>query len=431
MNCFNCGASVSGEHKNCPYCGQSMQIVPDYNFLDDDNINVLIEESPVAEPEKSVEQEAAERIRKRKAKQKELEIKRKQEKRKTRLMILILIAVVAVCGIVFSAFFAINDMIQKQNASSYTYQINQAEKALEEDDFELAKTYYYNALALRPNDLDVRFTLAELYSDRGLKDDMVAMYKDIIAVDSQNYTAFKMLIAYYRSINDIDAILTLRESATADRVLTLFSEYAVDTPNIYLKGGEYETALDVMITSKLNYQIYYTIDGRDPTKYGIPYDGTIHIEKSGFTTLKAVSKNERGVYSSIVQETYNIRYKAPDDPIVKPEGIYTFDRETYLELELPSGCTAYYAWDLDELVMDIRKEDANRAVYENGILVPSGMHKLTLVIIDNTSGLSSSIYRQMYTCTKEGIPVPEQFIPVVTVPDEENPDEENPDVENP
>ena len=117
MNCFNCGASVSGEHKNCPYCGQSMQIVPDYNFLDDDNINVLIEESEPAAPEKSIDQEAAERIRERKRQEREREKKRLLEKKKQRQMILILIAVVAVCGILFAAFFAVNDMIQQQNGS--------------------------------------------------------------------------------------------------------------------------------------------------------------------------------------------------------------------------------------------------------------------------------------------------------------------------
>ena len=414
MNCFNCGASVSGEHKNCPYCGQSMQIVPDYNFLDDDNINVLMEESTSSEPEKNADQEAAERIRARKKRELEREKQRQLEAKKQRQMILIFIAIVVVCGLLFTGFFAINNFVQQQNESSYSYQVKQAENALKENDFDSAKEYYYKALSLKPEDLDIRFTLAGLFSERNMKDEMVSMYKEILKIDSQNYTAYKMLFQYYNSINDVDAILELRKGVTDERVMSIFQDYAVESPTIKLKGGTYQGAIDVMITSKLTYEIYYTLDGSDPAKNGILYEGTIRIEKNGMSTLKAVSKNEKGVFSDAVQETYYIEYKAPDDPVIKPEGVYTFDKETYLELIVPSGCTAYYAWDLNESEVDIRAEDANRLAYTDGIRIPSGSHKLTVVIIDNTSGLASTIYRHIYTCTVEGIPVPEQFLETST-----------------
>ena len=410
MNCFNCGASVSGEHKNCPYCGQSMQIVPDYNFLDDDNINVLMKESSSAETEKSANQESAERIRARKKKELEREKQRKLEAKKQRQMIAIIIAVVVVCGLLFCAFFAVNGFIQKQNESSYDYQVEQAEKALKENDFNSAKEYYYKALEIKPKDLDVRFTLAGLFSEQNMKKEMVAMYEEILKIDPQNYTAYKMLFQYYNSINDVDAIMELRKGVTEDRIMSLFQDYAVESPTIKLEGGTYQGSIDVMISSKLSYEIYYTLDGSDPTKNGILYEGTIRIDKNGMSTLKAVSKNEKGIFSNVVQETYFIELKAPDDPVIKPEGIYTFDTETYIQIIVPSGCTAYYAWDLNEAEVDIRSEDANRLAYSDGIRIPSGSHKLTLVIIDNTSGLASTIYRHMYTCTLDGIPVPEQFL---------------------
>lgn len=413
MNCFNCGASVSGEHKNCPYCGQSMQIVPDYNFLDDDNINVLMKESEAAEAEKSVDKEAAERIRERKRQEREREKQRRLERKKQRQMILIFITVVVVCGVLFAAFFAVNDYIQTQNENSYDYQVKLAENAVKEKDYDAAKEYYYKALSLEPRDLEVRFTLAELYSDLNMKDDMVAMYKDILSIDSQNYIAYKMLFQHYNSLGDVDAILELRKGVTDNRIMALFQDYAVENPKIYLKGGNYNGAINVMITGKMNYEIYYTIDGSDPTTNGIKYTETITINQNGMVTLKAVAKNEKGVFSNIVQETYYLTFKAPDEPIIKPEGVFTFDAETYLEVIVPSGCTAYYAWDLDEKEVDIRSEDANRLAYVDGIRVPSGSHKLTLVIIDDTSGLTSSIYRRLYTCTLDGIPVPEQFVPVI------------------
>ena len=414
MNCFNCGASVTGEHKKCPFCGQSMQIVPDYNFLEDDNINVMMEESAASESEKSVDKEAAERIRRRKQQAREKEKQRRLERKKQRQMILIFIAVIVVCGVLFTAFFAVNDMIQTRNENSYDYQVKQAENALKNDNFDEAKDFYYKALSLKPDDLEVRFTLAELFAQHDMTNDMITMYKDILKIDSQNYTAYKMLFQHYNAIGDVDAILELRQGVTDNRIMALFQDYAVENPTIYLKGGTYNGAIDVMITSKLTYEIYYTIDGSDPTKNGILYNGIIRIDKSGMTTLKTVSKNEKGVYSNVIQETYYIVYKAPDDPVVVLNGqalsTKKFDTETYLEVIVPSGCTAYYAWDLDERVVDIRLEGSNRLAYVDGIRVPSGDHKLTLVIIDNTSGLSSDFYRERFVCTAPGIPVPEQFI---------------------
>lgn len=424
MNCFNCGASVSGEHKNCPYCGQSMQIVPDYNFLDDDNINVIMEESNNIEESKNVDEEAAERIKERKRQEREREKQRRLERKKQRQMIIIFIAVVVVCGILFAAFFGVNEYVQKQNENSYDYQIKQAETALKADDFDSAKEYYYKALALKPEDLEVRFTLAELYSDKNMKKEMVAMYKDILAIDAKNYTAYKMLFQYYNSINDVNAILELRKGVTDDRIMALFEDYAVENPKIYLKGDSYKGAIDVMVTAKMNYEIYYTLDGSDPTKNGIKYTETIKISKQGMVTLKVAAKNPKGVFSDVVQETYYLELKAPDSPVMKPADVYRFEKLTSLELIFESGCTAYYAWDMPGAASTILAEDANRLAYVDGIVIPSGKHILTLVVIDNNTGLASEPFRHMYECTEEGIPVPEQFIPVPSESEEETTESE-------
>ena len=53
MKCINCGAEIQPEFKVCPYCGTTIQIVPDYSVYDEDNINIIVEN--VKEPEKKVE----------------------------------------------------------------------------------------------------------------------------------------------------------------------------------------------------------------------------------------------------------------------------------------------------------------------------------------------------------------------------------------
>ena len=411
MNCINCGARISDERKTCPYCGQSLQIVPDYSIYDDDDINILMDEITPPKKEKTAPKTIDREAQRQKAR-KEREKQRTLEMRKKRQMAIILFVVITVCAILFMAFFIVNDMIARKNTSSYSYQIKQAEQALEDGDFHMAEEYYLRALALEPNDLDVRFTMAELYSERNMTDAAVNMYKEILGLDKENYTAYKALFQIYSNANDVDAIMELRKGVTNQRILALFQDYAVENPKIYLDGGTYQGEISVMISSKLNYEIYYTIDGSDPTENGILYTGTVKINKMGLVTLKAVAKNQKGIFSDVVSETYVLEFAKPADPIVTPDG-GNFDRETYISISVPTGCTAYYTWDGTNPTID----SLTKFEYTEPLLIPSGKNVLSVLIYDNKTGLSSGIYRRQFTCTVEGIEVP-----IIILPEE--PDEE-------
>lgn len=399
MNCINCGAPVSEERKTCPYCGKTVQMVPDYNVFEDDDINVLMEEASAkktSSASKEIDRESArekERIRARKEKEKQKSL----ERRKKIQLVIVLISVIAICALLFVAFFKVNDFIKEQNEQSYDYQIKQAETAVEAGDISAAEAYYQKALSLLPKEdvkeqLKVHFTLADLYKEKGMTDKMIATYKDILTIDDQNYTAYKTLFQHYNSLNDIDAILELRSGVKDDRVMSLFQDFAVENPKIYKAGGTYKGAIDVMISSKLDYQIYYTLDGSDPTENGTLYTGTIKIDSIGIVTLKAVAKNERGIFSNIVTESYYLEATAPEDPIVSPDGGF-FDEETYVYISVPTGCTAYYTWDRTLPTID----SETKIEYTEPFLIPVGENVLTVIIYDNRSGLSSGTYREKFT----------------------------------
>lgn len=406
MNCFNCGAQVTDEHKTCPYCGKSLQIVPDYNIFDDDDISVLMEATPqTPKPAVNKSKENAERIRARKEREKQ----KKLERRKKIQLVVILLAVILICGILFCAFFIISDEIEKKNANSFSYQVNLAEEALEAGDYELAESYYLRALELNNNDLEVRFTLADMYKNNNMTAKMLNMYNEIIDIDGQNYTAYKALFQYYNANNDVESILKLRSTVTSDRIMALFQEYAVENPRIYLAGGTYSGAIDVMVSANMNYEIYYTIDGTDPTVNGILYTGTIKIDQTGMVTLKVAAKNDKGVFSNIIQETYYLEFEAPAAPVVSPDG-GAFDEVTYISIVVPSGCTAYYSWDGIDPTMD----SLTKFEYTDPIIVPSGENVLRVIIYDNKTGFASETYRKIFSCSVEGIEVPIIIIPEET-----------------
>ena len=38
MKCINCGVEIKSDYKVCPFCGKTIQIVPDYSVYDEDDI---------------------------------------------------------------------------------------------------------------------------------------------------------------------------------------------------------------------------------------------------------------------------------------------------------------------------------------------------------------------------------------------------------
>ena len=97
-----------------------------------------------------------------------------------------------------------------------------------------------------------------------------------------------------------------------------------------MEGGTYKEDIKLTISAKKNVEIYYNTEGLDPRTEGTKYKGAFEIKGEGMHTVKAVTKNELGVYSDIVSETYVIKYEVPADPVVvvhltkKPTFLYPF-----------------------------------------------------------------------------------------------------------
>ena len=142
-------------------------------------------------------------------------------------------------------------------------------------------------------------------------------------------------------------------------------------------------------------KIYYTLDGSNPTTNGILYVSPekIEISDAGMHTVKLAAMNSIGVYSDVVTETFIIQYEAPADPEVSPNG-GTFYSPEYVYITVPDGCSAYYTWDRSDPTTNSEK-------YIASILIPEGYNILSVIIVDDTTGLSSAIYRGVFEYTAE------------------------------
>lgn len=385
MKCINCGAEIKSEFKVCPYCGSTIQIVPDYSVYDEDDINIILESTNEVnkKPELTKEQKEA----RAKEKQKALEEEKQKKMKLTIAIVAIACVVLVVIGIIAKV------LINNNNSKSFEYQMKQADSAMFKGDIEAAEDYYLKALALEPENVDVRLELADLYINKEDTDEAIKYLKEVISKDAENYDAYKMLYEIYTDAGDTDAILALKNGVTDNKILSIFTDYSVDTALLSLSGGTYNDDIKLTISAKKDVEIYYTLDGSDPKTEGTKYKSSIEITGAGMHTVKVVTKNSLGVYGDVVTETYVIEYEAPEDPVVTPNG-GTFDTKTYVYISVPSGCSAYYTWDRTDPTVDSTK-------YVSPILIPEGKNMLSVIIVDDKTGLTSGIYRGMFEYTVE------------------------------
>lgn len=381
MKCINCGNEINTDCTVCPICGSNIQIVPDYSVYDEDDINIILESSTELTHNSSLTKEERESRKKRNA---EAANKRKKQ--------LIIRYAIIVC-----AFLIVIGIISKIitgciNNNSFSYQMKTADGAMFKGDIEKAEKHYLRALKLEPDNINVRLELADLYLEKKDIDKAEKYLKEVISKE-ENYDAYRLLYTIYTSEGDTASIVELMKGITNNRILSIFSEYSVDIPLLSVKGGTYHNNIKLSISAPKGAEIFYTVDGNDPTTKGTKYKGSIEITGEGMHTVKVATKNELGVFSNIITETYIIEYEAPADPIVTPNG-GEFNKETYIYISVPSGCSAYYTWDRTDPTVESAK-------YNSPILIPEGKNVLTVIIINDETGLASAPYRGMFEYVKE------------------------------
>ena len=368
MKCAKCGAELKKGCLYCSVCGYEAQIVSDYNVLEDDYLRSLLKDGESVKTPQEKEPEP-----------------KKTKKKKNSHLLLIICCCLIVTGAAVGV--AVKLYIDNKNANSYDYQIEMAEKELVDHNYENALQYYKTALALQPDDIKVREAMAEIYTSRKEYDSALVLYMDILQLDKNNKEAYQHLIAIYDEKGDYDSILSLKENVTDEDILALFDDYEVDDPIISPLGGQYDDYVTVVIYSIAENDIYYTLDGTVPDKEnGIPYpQGGISLNRTGNFEINAVCCNEKGIYSDIVSEEYQIQFKKPRLPSVSPDG-GLFSEETTITIAQQKDCTIYYTWDSTDPTRE-------SAVYTEPLVVPEGDYVLSVMAVNNKTGLASDIYR--------------------------------------
>lgn len=389
MRCFYCGAELKDMDIKCPECGKDVQLVPDYNILDDEFLNEMMEEkggtemTPVPIPEMEEYYEDTDEDLYQPSKKKN----GKQERGQKRNLILITIMVILFVIAVIAAVVVLK--INSGHSRSVDYQVAQAKKAVNEGNTQKAISYYEKAVSLDKKNVTNRVALADLYLEEKDYDSALILYQEALNLDPDSKEVYSGLIQLYAAQEKYDEIVALSSDVQDNEILAMFWKYLVTAPKFNYEAGTYETYLTVELSAvEDSCTIYYTLDGKDPMKYGDRYTEALVFDTEGTYTISAVCVNDKGVYSTVVTNKYVINIPAPDTPLVSPDG-GTFASETYITISVPDNCTAYYTWDNTE-------PNVSSTKYTEPILIPVGSNILSVIIVDEKTQKISPMYQSVF-----------------------------------
>jgi len=244
------------------------------------------------------------------------------------------------------------------------------DSTLYENPIELNETTTLNAVAFKPNwneseDLQATYTfiVADPTSDisegeyNGTQTISLSTITDgadiYYTLDGSTPTQDDSL---YSGPFDITESTTLKFRAyksgyTASSIITFnytIIPYAA-TPTADPVGGTYTSAQSVTLSTETEgADIYYTLDGEDPTLGSTLYTTPIDLNEETTFTLKAITANEGYYNSSVMSETYILNLTPVAKPVASPVA-GTFDSSQSVTLSsATSGASIYYTINGDE-----------------------------------------------------------------------------------
>lgn len=380
MKCVKCGTELKEGCIYCSVCGNEAQMVPDYSVLEDDYLRSLLKEEEQSENKTSREDNSGK-------KKQEMSPKEKTDSRIPILVVCVLLAVCIIIGVVAKL------VITYKNSNSYDYQMEAAQQECIDKNYESALQYYKTALSLKPDDVTVRLEMAEIYIGQEAYDEAIVLLTEVVDMKPEESLAYEGLIHIYEAKKDYASIAELASGVTNDSILELFDGYLVDAPIISPIGGEYDEFVFVTMFSADGYDIYYTIDGSEPTAESgklykeskITDEEGVLLDENGRYTIRAVCINEKGIASEITEAVYEIELAAPEFAKVFPDG-GRVDYETTVTIESEEDCIIYYTWDGTDPTPESLK-------YEEPLEIPTGNNILSVLVVNDKTGLDSGVYR--------------------------------------
>ena len=397
MKCRYCNAEIPEGELYCKKCGREVQIVPDYNPLEE-MLTAQIQldgNEQESELDQYINQNRRNNNRtgqtagrntgstgrmltekERRKRQSAKAARKKALRRKRRIVLLIMALIVVLAGAGFYVIY--------QN--SYNGIMKKAQKAAQSKDYTTAEAYYKQAISKNTKKADAYTGLADVYQSQDKTDEGTTLFEEAVSKQSGNVELYKACMDFYLKSDQNMEIPELLDSVS-DSMLEKLSDYVVDEPKFSLEDSmTYDDVQKLLLTADKD-TIYYTTDGTDPDLTSTKYTSEGIQISEGETTIKAIAVNKKGVPSSISKKIYTVEFPVEDAPAVSPS-TGQYDEAVQIEVKVPEGYTAYYTTDGTDPTTASTK-------YTGPIDMPKG-ETLFKVVLVNGKGRMSGITTRNY-----------------------------------
>lgn len=284
MKCQKCGADIPEGKIYCEQCGSAIQMVPDYNPVEDISIGTEEKKRTPKPPEK------------------EEEIREERRPWYDRWKY----GIAALCLIV-AGFLIFQVSYWSTLAHEEVMEEIPETVLLEKPEFSVAPGTYDYA--------------PQLVISHVQRADGIIYY----TTDGTTPTAGSQV--YNRPIEIGEGKTTIRaifirsdgvQSEEADGIYEVVFQYP-EEPVFSVSSGEFSEGFYVTLTAEDDCQIYYTTNGEEPDRYSRLYQGPIYINP-GLTVLRAVSIDSENRESGIMEEIYTVQEAPVQEAPVPEEG---------------------------------------------------------------------------------------------------------------
>lgn len=426
MKCMNCGTAIPENQMICPGCGQEVQIVPDYNPLDDvlaAQVKGAVSETMAIHLDQkergkyntsrtsyvktggrantgrttagrsntsrsntsrnntgrsSVNRNHTGRTgrvspEERKMRQRKAEKKKMLARKKKKKMMII--------GIVCALLAIIGGVFLYQN--SYTGQVKKGYRLLASESYDEALVCFKKAVSKNEGRSEAYKGMADVYVAQEDLEKAELVFTNAVSEQPSNVEIYRAAVKFYIDTNQESKIPILLDECSSEKVLTELEMYISDVPEFSLdEDEEFDDVQSLELTGN-GKAIYYTTDGTDPTTSSTKYTEMIKLDE-GETEIRAISVNEKGIPSLIVSKTYTVEFPIEDAPSVTPStGQYDSDQQ--IEVIVPDKYTAYYTTDGSN--PDPENNPAT-IEYTGPIDMPEGNTIFSVVLVDQKGRIS-------------------------------------------
>ncbi len=270
------------------------------------------------------------------------------------------------------------------NNSSYEYQIAQAEKYYEMEDFEQMLVCAKKACKIATNSSDAKMLLARAYYGLGDTANEEKTLRALILADEAYTPAYDLYISILEEKEEYEEIGKWLVACPQQSVRDKYADYLTDQVHFSEESGIFDFPVSVKLIASGKGDILYTLDGSDPIANGNVYLTPISVTE-GTVEIKAVYKNIYGIFSEVSEAKYTVLESsftmAPQ--VMPPSG--SFNSPQYITIEnLDEFDAVYYTTDGSEPTLDSN-------VYNGPIVVPFGKSEFQFIAVDVNQNQSEPI----------------------------------------